>query len=311
MVLLKGMPLLIFFVIFLIIQGCAGMKRLATPGATIGGVSDHFRVGQILDLKTGKALTFDQLIDEIASKDMIFVGEVHDNPEHHLIQVQILQALGNRSRTLTVAMEFFQKPQQPSIDRYLDGELSESEFLQEVDWKTGWGLDYHFYRPLMLSAKQNGFRVLAINAPREIVRKVARRGLKSLEDGERNMLAKEIDLGDEAHREFVRRAYEQHSHSGLKKFEFFYEAQCVWEDTMAHNLAEYWSKTKNKLIVFTGNGHIVNKFGVPNRIRKRFPVSIVTIYPYPLDKKVDLGKETADYVWLTAVYPHNRLGFER
>jgi uncharacterized iron-regulated protein len=260
-------------IILMSLGACAGTKKSAPIMATIPGVPGHFGIGQILDLKTGTVITFDQLIDQISSKDLIFIGEVHDNPEHHLIQVQILQVLMECCGPISVAME--------------------------VDW----GSDYHFYRPLIRMAKQHGAAVLAINAPRKVVRKVARQGLKSLDEPERNQIAKEIDLSNEAHRTYVRKAYEQHSHGNLKEFDYFYEAQCVWEDTMAQSLAGYLKENGTRLIVFAGNGHIINRFGIPDRTMERIPVSMVTIMPLPLNHEVEIEKETADYVWLTADYP--------
>jgi uncharacterized iron-regulated protein len=286
------------------VNGCAGMKPEAPVVATIPGLSGQFKVGQIVELQTGRVVSFDQLIEQIATKDLTFVGEVHENPEHHLIQVQILQALMDCCGALTLAMEFFQRPGQPSLDRYLRGELSESEFLDEVKWNEVWGYPYHFYRPLMLLAKEHGVDVLAINAPPEIVKKVARKGLKSLDASEREKVPQEIDLNNEAHREYLRKAYQLHNHDQLKKFDYFYEAQCVWEDTMAQNLAQYIKENGKKLIVFTGNGHIVNKFGIPDRTIGRVPVSMVTIMPYALSERESIKKQTADYVWLTAGYPH-------
>lgn len=299
------------FIILLIMYGCAAMKTPTPPLATIPGVSGDFKIGQILDLNAGEIFSFDQLIEQIATKDLIFIGEVHDNPEHHLIQVQILQALTDRFGPVTIAMEFFKKPQQPALDRYLQGELTESEFIKAVNWKGGWGFDYHFYRPLMLLARRNALGILAINASHDTVKKVARHGLQSLDIDERNKLAKDIDLNNEAHRDYVRKAYEQHGHRELKKFDYFYEAQCVWEDTMAQNLAEYLRENRGKLVVFAGNGHIINKFGIPDRTIRRFPVSMVTILPYPLNENEAIKRETADYVWLTAVYPHRSRMFHR
>jgi len=293
--------LLIFsvFTVLFALSGCAGTRKPAPILATMPGVSGHFKMGQILDVKTGTELSFDQLIDQISSKDLIFVGEVHDNPEHHLIQVQILQALTACCRPVSIAMEFFERPQQPTLDRYHRDELDETEFLKEVDW----GSDYHFYRPLIRMAKQNDGVVLAINAPRDVVKKVARQGLESLDESERNKIAQEIDLSNEAHRNYVREAYERHTHGDLKKFEYFYEAQCVWEDTMAESLAEYLRENGGMLVALTGNGHIINKFGVPDRTIERVPVSMVTIMPLSLSKELTIEKETADYVWLTADYP--------
>jgi uncharacterized iron-regulated protein len=301
--------LLIFSVlmVFFALSGCAGTRKPAPMVATIPGVSEHFKIGQIVDLKTGTALSFDDLIDQISSKDLIFIGEVHDNPEHHLVQVQILQALTACCGPVSIAMEFFEKPQQSTLDRYHRGELNEREFLEEVDW----GSDYHFYRPLIRMTRQNDGAVLAINAPREVVKKVARQGLESLDESERSRIAQEIDLSDEAHRTYVREAYERHAHGNLKKFEYFYEAQCVWEDTMAESLAEYLRGNGRMLVAFTGNGHIINKFGVPGRTIARVPVSMVTIMPLALSKEVTIEKETADYVWLTADYPPRPRGHQR
>lgn len=298
--------LLIFsvFMVFFTLSGCAETRSPAPMLATIPGVSGHFKIGEILDLKTGTALAFDDLIDQISSKDLIFIGEVHDNPEHHLIQLQILQALVACCGPISIAMEFFEKPQQPILDRYNRSEMDEKEFLKEVDW----GSDYYFYRPLIRMAKQNNGAVLAINAPRKVVRKVARQGLESLDDSERSKIAQEIDLSNEAHRNYVREAYERHTHGDLKEFEYFYEAQCVWEDTMAESLAEYLRKNGNKLVAFMGNGHIINKFGVPDRTIERDPVSMVTIMPLPINKDITIEKETADYVWLTDDCSHGLRG---
>ena len=305
MLYLKPVILLpVIIIVFTIMYGCAGTKTYAPTMAFVEGISGHLRMGQILDLRAGKVLSFEKFIDQIMLNDLIFIGEVHDNPEHHLIHVQILQALVDRCGPVNIAMEFFPRTRQRSIDRYLQGELTEAEFLKETEWKNAWGFDYSFYRSIMLLAKHNGSRVLAINIPRDIVKKVARHGLKSLDKTERDRLPKVIDLNNEAHRAHVRDAYEKHNHRVLKKFDYFYEAQCMWEDGMAHNLAEYLRGDKRKAIVFTGNGHIINKFGIPTRTIKRLPISMVTIMPFPLSENVVIKKETADYIWLTANYPH-------
>ena len=290
-------------VVCLCVIGCAGSRPPQPPTAIVEGVVERFRPGQIVDLASGKVIGFEELIANISSKDLIFVGEAHDNPDHHLIQIQILQAVADRSTSLTMGMEFFQKPQQPIVDRYVQGEITENEFLQAVDWKKTWGYDYHFYRPLMQFARERKYRVLAINAPNSVVRKVARTGLNSLEPSERDQLPKDIDLNQERHRAFLQEIYNEHSPRDLKEFEFFYEAQCVWEEAMATNLAEHLASGKGRLIAFSGNGHIVNKFGIPNRTVRRVPASMVTVMPYPLNGKETVDRASADFVWFTFPSP--------
>jgi uncharacterized iron-regulated protein len=288
-----------FFMASLCMGGCALTKTAMPPLASVEGIKGHFRIGRIIHLDTGKALSFDRLIDQLESKDLIFIGEKHDNPEHHLIQVQILQALMARCGDLSVAMEFFQETQQPVLDRYMEGTSTETVFLKDVDWSKAWSFDYYFYRPLIFMLREKRSRIHAINAPNDIVKKVARSGLNSLKPEERNQLAKDIDLDNEKHRAYLRDVYKQHTSRDLKKFDYFYQAQCVWEDTMAENIAECLKENKQRMVVFAGNGHIINRYGVPERTLKRVRVNMATIVLYPLTDRTIIEKETADYVWLT------------
>jgi uncharacterized iron-regulated protein len=304
----KGLLFLQGLLVMAALLGCASTRKTGPPLATLPGVQGHFGIGRILDLGAGAAISFEDLIERLASKDLIFVGEVHDNPEHHLVQVQILQALAQRWTPLTLAMEFFQRPSQEILDRHVRGEINESEFLQEVDWRRSWGYSFHFYRPLLLVAREKGIRVLAINAPSSITRKVAREGLKGLTDEERSLVPPDIDLGNKEHREFIFKTYAEHANPDLRRFEDFYEAQCVWDETMAESLAAHLRQNGGKLIVFTGSGHIIHKFGVPDRTVRRFPVPMATVFPYPLEGSSQIDRGVADFVWLTGSYPHRFMG---
>jgi hypothetical protein len=75
---------------------------------------------------------------------------------------------------------------------------------------------------------------------------------------------------------------------------------------MAENIAEYLKENKETIVAFTGNGHIINKFGIPDRALGRIPVDMATIVLYPLAGQLTVTKETADYIWLTDEYPRRR-----
>jgi aminopeptidase N len=290
------------WIILLSALGCSGAKMAAPPVATLPGVPHHFLTGQIVDLNAGKAISFEQLIHQISSKELVFVGEEHENPDHHLIEIQILQALADASVRFTLAMEFFQAKRQAAVNRYLAKQLTEDQFLKEVDWKRNWGFDYHLYRPLLLFAREHGIRVLALNAPLEIVMEVGRHGLKALNAGERSQIAQDIDLTKEAYRTRLKAVYDRHPKDELKSFDYFYEAQCVWDDTMAENLADYLKTGDEKVIIFSGNGHVQYKFGTPDRTLRRHPAPATTIVLLPLGESAALEKGMADYVWLTAEF---------
>jgi uncharacterized iron-regulated protein len=132
---------------------------------------------------------------------------------------------------------------------------------------------------------------------------VARTGLNSLDAAEREQLPKDIDLGQDRHRAFLRGIYDDHTPRDLKEFEYFYEAQCIWEETMANHIADHLASGRGRVVAFTGNGHIVNKFGIPDRTVRRAPASMVTVMPYPLNGHEAIDRASADYVWFTLPSP--------
>ncbi len=293
-----SIPMLLFLCPLL--TGACTPLRPMPPLASVEGVPGHFSQGRIIDLSQGKAISFDEFVGALGGRDVIFVGEVHDNPEHHLIEVQILQALSLRYGPLDIAMEFFATGQQAALDRYLKEDIPEDVFLKEGDWRGGWGFPYHLFRPLLFSAKAEGNYVYGINLPHRVARKVARSGLQGLTPEERSQAAEEIDLTHEAHRAYLKRVFEEHSHPDLGNFDYFYQAQCLWEDTMAENIARRYSHTGRKTVALVGNGHIIHRFGIPERLARRTPVNMATVLLYPLTERLNLTKTMADYVWLTA-----------
>ena len=281
------------------VHGCSSQRHHRAPFVHMEGSSVNLRKGQIIDTKNASIISFDELIEKLGAHDLVFIGEIHDNPEHHLIQVQVLQALRARHGRLAVATEFFEKPRQPFIDRYLDGDIEEREFLDLVGWDKTWSFDYSLYRPLILETKYGGNTIYAINVPRDIVRKVARSGLESLTPEEKGHIAERIDLENRKHREYVRKAYKLHKHRDLDTFDFFYQAQCVWEDSMAENIASHMEGTGERIVVFSGNGHIIYKFGIPERTFKRTGTPFATLILQPATDKAATDPESADFIWFT------------
>ena len=298
----------------MLLQACSTSKKHMTPPlATVEGIERHFSQGRIIDLKTGEAIGFPDLIDQLKTVDVVFIGEVHNNPEHHLIQVQLLQALmASFTPPPAVAMEFFDTTRQPVLDRFMNGDLDETAFLKQVDWKKSWRFPYHLYRPILWTSRDKGTVLLGINAPNSVVKKVARSGLLSLTAEERRQVARDMDLTNTAHREYLDSIFKQHQTDknlkhGMQNFDHFYQAQCVWDETMAETIADHMKAHGGKMVVFTGNGHIVNKFGIPDRVLRRVDVKTATIVLYPLTERSTINKRMADYVWLTSACEAGRM----
>jgi uncharacterized iron-regulated protein len=279
--------------------GCSG--RLKNP--MINETATSFQPGSIISGKTGILVSFETLMADLDTVPVIYVGESHTNAEHHQIQLKILESLFSRFPALTVGMEMFDHTYQPLLNEWSSGNLEEEIFLQKVHWYANWRYDFGLYRNILTFIKTNHIPLIGLNLPFHIPPKISVGGLESLSEEDKEHLPKEIDTSDDAHREYVRDIFSHHHIPGRDNFDYFYEAQCVWEDTMADTIARHLSS--GKMLVLAGNGHILRKFGIPNRAFKRTKAEYRTLYIAEAGGDIELS--AADYIWISA--PLENSGF--
>jgi uncharacterized iron-regulated protein len=105
------------------------------------------QVGEIAHLPTGTYVDRETLLEQVTQARVVYVGETHDNPASHRLQLEILQHLqANNPGGTALAMEMFTPDQQPVLDRWIQGELSEREFLRQVGWFENWRMNFGYYR---------------------------------------------------------------------------------------------------------------------------------------------------------------------
>jgi uncharacterized iron-regulated protein len=266
------------------------------------GLSGGLSAGQIVETNTGETISFDVLMADLSRANVIYVGETHTSKEDHRVQLQILKGLYARNHSLVLALEMFPREAQPLLDQYANGSLTEDEFLKEVRWDEIWGYPFELYRPIISWAKDHHMRIVGLNAPREIVAKIARSGLSSLTEGERERVAEDFHLNDPAHQEYIRQQYRQHLKGAIQDFNTFLEAQLAWEETMAETLAQTLAAQSpdEQILVLIGKGHISDRVGVPKLAGERIAQVSRSVASVPLDypgRTADPG--IADFVWIT------------
>jgi uncharacterized iron-regulated protein len=259
-------------------------------------------VGCVVETATGDVISMDDLIRRLSKVSVVYVGETHTSVEDHRIQLEILQRLSEGGRCVELGMEMFPVKAQPILDLYIDGKISEEDFLKETGWEETWGFPYSLYRGLIDWQKLKHMPVLGLNAPSKIVSRIAHGGLDSLSPEERLQVAVQFHPDDTANRERIRRAYSEHEKGKIKSFESFYEAQLAWEETMAQTIVERLNQSAPGCIIMValGKGHIGDRLGVPYFVRLRKPHDYKTVAPVPLDYPFNsIDPNLADYVIVT------------
>lgn len=234
--------------------------------------------------------------------DVVYLGERHDSVADHEAQLEIIEGLYVQNPDLAIGLEMFQRPFQPVIDRYLAGEISEADLVVQTQYMERWGFPWEFYAPFLRFAKENELPVLALNAPSEISRQIAREGLDSLEGDDFRYIPPlaEIDTTNTDYQEFVAQAFGAHGSHGNFNFDNFFAAQVTWDETMAMTIADFKEDNPDtQVVVLAGNGHVIYGHGIPDRVERRLGDDLTQkiVLLNPIDIFEEEGGAIADIFW--------------
>lgn len=285
----------------LIWEGCAMMPE--TPvNLTIKDTDLQFPAGTILSTQTRRGVTYEEMLADLERVQVVFVGETHTSAVHHAIQARLVEALHARHPDLAVGMEMFDHRYDPVLAQWTAGELDREAFIQKTHWyvrRAGWGFDFDLYAPIFDTVRDNNLRLVGLNVPGWIPSKISKSGLANLLPDERRLVAENVDTQNAEHRAYVEGVFSANPHHQVASFDFFYEAQCAWEDTMAASIVRKLGAAP--MVVLIGNGHIIRKFGVPDRVHARNQASFRTVYLATVGAEVEWNY--ADYIWVTPANP--------
>ncbi len=218
------------------------------------------------------------IIERVSDKKIIYVGESHADYGHHMVQLEVIRALHKKGKKVAIGMEMFQRPFQKSLDKYMEGNITEKEFLKTSEYFNRWGFDYRLYRDIIEFAKEVKIPVRALNIRREIIRKVSKSGIVSLTEKEKRDIPKQLDFTDDKYRKRLMEIFNKHKNSKKRNFDYFYQAQILWDETMAQSINEFLKEHPDyQIVVLAGAGHIIFKSGIPERSFRRNGFEYATI----------------------------------
>lgn len=152
----------------------------ATPPDPTRQEAAHPLEGKIWDVSRGRMVTKDALLGDLARASFVLLGEVHDNPEHHRLQAEVLRALVAQGRRPALAMEQFDREFQTAIDAARTGPDASADALASAGQFDRHGWQWSFYAPLLTVAIGARLPVIALNLSRDRTREVARQGFAFL-----------------------------------------------------------------------------------------------------------------------------------
>jgi len=231
---------------------------------------------------TGHDVGLEGVLRQASRADVVFLGEQHDDPATHRVELSLLAALGSGKRPVILSLEMFERDVQGVLDDYLAGRMSEGDFLAK---SRPWERYTTDYRAMVELARARGWTVVAANVPRRHASTVSRKGIgaiDSLPAGERGEVARELQCprDDQYYARFAESMRGHSAGSGpasatdsatmRSMTNRFYEAQCVKDETMAESIVAALAKESGAVVLHVdGAFHSDFGLGTAARVKRR------------------------------------------
>jgi uncharacterized iron-regulated protein len=258
---------------------------------------------------TGDLLTPAETVARLGGTRLIFIGESHTSIDFHRAQLRVIEELQRSGKKVLIGLEMYPRTEQRYLDEWCTGLLTESGFVQLSQWYKNWGYHWNYYRDIFVFARDHGIAMFALNAPREVVSSVTRKGIANLTPEERGQIAPTIDTSSEEHFTLFKAFFEEeggmHTMMGDSQARAMYASQCTWDATMGFNavtaLKEHGDQN-TVMVVLIGSGHVAYGLGIQRQSAQWFDGKMASIIPIEViddkDRPIQSVRASyADYIW--------------
>jgi uncharacterized iron-regulated protein len=222
----------------------------------------HPLTNLIWDSRAQQPVTLSDLERRLQSTQYVLLGEVHDNGIHHRLRRDLIAALVRSGRRPAVAMEQFDREQQPAMDRAIAEAPRDPERLRVASGFNNLGWNWPDYAPIISLALEAGLPLLAANLSRDQAFRIATSNAAAvLGEQTADTLGLNKPMPPAAQRKLERVIDDGHCGKAPATIRpGMVAAQRARDAVMAQIVAK---NADNGIVLIAGNGHVRRDFGVP------------------------------------------------
>jgi uncharacterized iron-regulated protein len=285
-----------------VVSMLCGALALVACAATTPGSDAPRPKPLVIEPDADVAASVRLVADRARKAEVVYLGELHDNAQHHAIQARILETLVADGNHPALAFEMVPETRQAALDAAVRSDADRAEVDRRLEWSAqGWP-DFAMYWPLFELARKNGLPVVATDIDPSVSRRIGRNGLGAAgEDPARLRSAMPDDPGrDKGIAQRIRAAHcNRISESrALRMLESWYARNVVIARRVGDALA-----LAPQVVVIMGRGH-ASPGAVTEQLQAIRPGTrqlVVGLFEGQAD---DLLEGIADVVWITPGRPH-------
>lgn len=275
----------------MLLAACQSRNVLPPPAPLAPLGREHADLGRIVDLASGQSISPEQLLSRLAPAQRVLVGEQHDNPDHHALQLWLSRELSRLRPQGSMLMEMLNPDQQNKVDQAQKTARAGQAINDPFDtlaWQPGW--DWSLYGPLVLHQLRQPYPLIAAHLDRTEIMQIYR---------QRPTLAGERSGAAEVQARLL--ADIRESHCGLLP-DSQLPAMLAVQQQRDRRMAEALLAAPQPSLLLAGAFHVRKDLGVPLHLadlgaQSGNAVLILAEVGHSVDASM------ADYVWFTAAQP--------
>jgi uncharacterized iron-regulated protein len=251
----------------------------------------------------GRKADYGDMLKAAKKADVLFFGELHDNPIAHWLEYEITSDLhSEKGKDLLLAAEMFETDNQMIIDEYFAGTIKESSFESEVRLWSNYKTDY---KPLLNFAKEKGLKFVGSNIPRRYASAVASGGFEALSllspEALKYIAPLPVEYDPElpCYKEMLSMGGAIAGSMTKNVSENLPKAQAIKDATMANSIVKYRQPSQT-LIHYNGSYHSDRNMGIIWYLNKYSPglriSTITTVLQDNIENLKDESLGKADFI---------------
>lgn len=269
----------------LLVAGCAGRPIPPTPTDPRAFAGREWTsplerqnplVGYAFATRGERWVGPEEIDAALAKADYVFLGETHDNVDHHRLQATFLRAALAGGRKPSLAFEMLDTSQAEPLAKALAATPITAEGIAEATgWtKSGWP-PFDAYRPIFEVGIEAGLPIVAANLPRPVAREAVRKGAAALPEDVRAALERAGPPSPEELKTWAKEMEENHCQElDPSLLEGLVLAQRARDVQMALRVLGAAGDGKGGVLI-TGDGHARTDRGVPAWLERIHPGAAV------------------------------------
>ncbi len=292
------------FLLRLILAVVASHGLLASAAADYDWQSPlmqaHPLTGKIFSTQSQQKIDAPQLLNALKQHDYVLIGEKHDNPDHHRLQLQLLDLLLSANNDQQVVFEMLDDSQHVAL-KSLDQHTPSKVMQQKLQWsKQRWA--WESYGPLFTSVLANGAILRDGNINRNSINAVYKQGPSVLTPRERFASRAAIDADKQ--QQMLEHIFINHCQMMAKeRLAPMVEIQKAKDASMAYALVD-----KDSGILITGAYHSRKDLGVPQHLqflgKSKKAIAVLVLLEVEAHKTAFsdypmASAQQADFIWFT------------